>query len=187
MTCYPKGSLDPAPLLGALLYGLCQRKPMHASGRQKWRLVIDYRKLNEKTVDDKYPLPNITDILDKLGRCQYFSTLDLASGFHQIEVHPRDTSKTAFTVEHGLYEFVRMPFGLKNAPATFQRVMDHVLRGLIGTCCLVYMDDIIVFSTSLQEHLENLRKIFSALRKANLKIQGSRFPGVYCHRPRSNA
>lgn len=146
-------------------------KKIDASGKQKWRLVVDYRKLNEKTVDDKYPLPNITDILDKLGRCQYFTTLDLTSGFHQIEVHPKDVPKTAFSVEHGLYEFIRMPFGLKNAPATFQRVMDHVLRNLIGKCCLVYMDDIIIFSTSLQEHVENLKKVFAALRKANLKIQ----------------
>lgn len=146
-------------------------KKADASGRQKWRLVVDYRKLNEKTEGDRYPLPNITEILDKLGRCQYFSTLDLASGFHQIEVHPKDVPKTAFSVEHGLYEYVRMPFGLKNAPATFQRVMDHVLRDLIGVCCLVYMDDIIVFSTSLQEHIEKLRKIFAALEKVNLKIQ----------------
>lgn len=114
--------------------------------------MVDYRKLNEKTVDDRYPMPNITEILDKLGRCQYFTTLDLASGFHQIEVHPKDIEKTAFSVDGGLYEYLRMPFGLKNATATFQRVMDHVLRDLIGKCCLVYMDDIIVFSTSLQEH-----------------------------------
>lgn len=146
-------------------------KKADASGKKKWRLVVDYRKLNAKTIDDKYPLPNITEILDKLGKCQYFSTLDLASGFHQIEVDPKDVPKTAFQVDHGLYEYLRMPFGLKNAPATFQRVMDHVLRGLIGKCCLIYMDDIIVFSTSLQEHLENLEKILKALEKVNLKLQ----------------
>lgn len=123
-------------------------KKLDASGKQKWRLVIDYRKINEKTIDDKYPIPNITDILDKLGKANYFSTLDLASGFHQIEIHPNDIPKTAFTVEHGHYEFVRMPFGLKNAPSTFQRVMDNVLQGLQGKICLVYMDDIIIFSTS---------------------------------------
>lgn len=146
-------------------------KKADASGKTKWRLVIDYRKLNTKTVDDKYPLPNITEILDKLGKCQYFSTLDLASGFHQIEVDPRDVPKTAFQVEHGLYEYLRMPFGLKNAPGTFQRVMDNVLREFVGKCCLIYMDDIIVFSTSLQEHLENLEKILRALEKVNLKLQ----------------
>lgn len=101
----------------------------------------------------------------------YFTTLDLASGFHQIEMSPKDVFKTAFSVEGGHYEFVRMPFGLKNAPSTFQRVMDCVLKDLIGTVCLVYLDDIIVYSTSLQEHAENLKRVFEALREANLKIQ----------------
>lgn len=146
-------------------------KKQDASGRQKWRLVVDYRKLNEKTIDDRYPLPNITEILDKLGKCLYFSTLDLASGFHQIEVRPEDIPKTAFTVEGGHYEYVRMPFGLKNAPSTFQRVMDNVLRDSIGKICMCYMDDIIIFSTSLQEHLENLATVFKKLRQANLKVQ----------------
>lgn len=146
-------------------------KKKDASGKQKWRLVVDYRKLNNKTIDDKYPIPNITEILDKLGRCQYFTTLDLASGFHQIEMDSKDIAKTAFTVENGHYEFVRMPFGLKNAPATFQRVMDNVLRDLSGKICLVYMDDIIVFSTSLQEHICNLKMVFETLQKYNLKIQ----------------
>lgn len=93
-------------------------KKMDQSGRRKWRLVIDYRKLNEKTVNDKYPLPNITEILDKLGKSQYFTTLDLASGYHQIEMDKDDMPKTAFTTENGHYEFKRMPFGLKNAPST---------------------------------------------------------------------
>ena len=146
-------------------------KKMDASGQKKWRIVIDYRKLNDKTIEDKYPIPNINDILDKLGRCTYFSTLDLASGFHQIEVHNDDVSKTAFSVEHGHYEFLRMPFGLRNAPSTFQRVMDNILREHIGKICLVYMDDIIVFSTSLQEHLENLAKIFICLKRFNMKVQ----------------
>lgn len=146
-------------------------KKMDASGKQKWRLVIDYRKLNDKTVDDRYPLPNIVDILDKLGKCQYFSTIDLASGFHQIEIEEGDREKTAFTVESGHYEFCRMPFGLKNAPSTFQRVMDNVLRELLNKVCMVYMDDIIVFSSSLQEHIDNLRLVFSTLEKYNLKMQ----------------
>lgn len=146
-------------------------KKLDASNIKKWRLVVDYRKLNEKTIDDRYPLPNITDILDKLGKCIYFSTLDLASGFHQIEVNPKDIQKTAFTVEQGHYEYVRMPFGLKGAPSTFQRVMDNILRDLIGKICFVYMDDIIIFSTSLQEHLENLERVLNKLNEANFKIQ----------------
>lgn len=146
-------------------------KKMDASGQKKWRLVIDYRKLNDKTISDRYPIPNISDILDKLGRCNYFTTLDLASGFHQIEVEESDIPKTAFNVENGHYEFLRMPFGLKNAPSTFQRVMDNILREHIGIRCFIYMDDIIIFSTSLQEHLDNLKKIFNTLSKYNMKVQ----------------
>lgn len=146
-------------------------KKMDASGRKKWRIVIDYRRLNEVTVDDKYPIPNIDEILEKLGRCQYFTTLDLAKGFHQIEIDGRDTHKTAFSVENGHYEFLRMPFGLKTAPATFQRLMNNVLNEFINKICLVYMDDIIIYSTSLQEHIDSLNKIFKRLSEVNLKIQ----------------
>lgn len=146
-------------------------KKADASGRQKWRLVVDFRKLNEKTIDDKYPIPNISDVLDKLGKCQYFTTLDLASGFYQVEMNPDDVHKTAFNVENGHFEFLRMPMGLKNSPSTFQRVMDNVLRGLQNVICLVYLDDIIVFSTSLQEHMINLEKVFQRLRESNFKIQ----------------
>ncbi|XP_050505429.1 uncharacterized protein LOC126883802 [Diabrotica virgifera virgifera] len=141
------------------------------SGKIKWRIVVDYRKVNEKTIDDRYRIPHISDILDKLGRCQYFTTLDLASGFHQIEMAEEDIPKTAFNVENGHYEYLRMPFGLKNAPSTFQRMMDNVLKGLQGEICLVYMDDVIVYSTSLQEHIVNLTKVFQRLREARLKIQ----------------
>jgi len=146
-------------------------KKLDASGEKKWRLVVDYRRLNAKTIEDRYPIPNIADILDSLGRCVYFSKLDLASGFHQIEIQAEDIPKTAFSVNHGHYEFLRMPFGLRNAPSTFQRVMDNVLQGLQGKICLVYMDDIIVYSASLQEHINNLRIVFRRLREANLKVQ----------------
>lgn len=146
-------------------------KKADASGVKKWRVVCDFRGLNSKTLDDRYPLPNITDLLDKLGKCQYFTTLDLASGFHQIQMHEDDIEKTAFNTENGHYEFLRMPFGLKNAPATFQRVMDNILRGIQNEKCLVYLDDIIVYSTSLQEHLERLRNVFQRLRESNFKIQ----------------
>lgn len=146
-------------------------KKADASGKAKWRLVVDFRKLNEKTYDDKYPIPNINDVLDKLGNCQYFTTLDLASGFYQVETDPIDIPKTAFNVENGHYEFLRMPMGLKNAPSTFQRVMDNVLKDLQNSVCLVYLDDIVVFSTSLQEHIINLEKVFERLRESNFKVQ----------------
>lgn len=144
-------------------------KKADASGKVKWRLVIDYRRLNDRIVEDKYPLPNINDILDKLGRAQYFTTLDLASGYHQVEMHPNDIEKTAFSTERGHYEFLRMPFGLKNAPSTFQRLMDHILRGIENV--FTYLDDVIIISTSLQEHVEKLKEVFDRLKTHNLKIQ----------------
>lgn len=141
------------------------------SGKKKWRIVIDYRKLNEITVDDKFPMPNIEGILDKLGKSQYFTTLDLAKGFHQIKIKKEDRKKTAFSTPLGHYEFVRMPFGLKNAPSTFQRLMNSVLRDLINKICVVYLDDILIFSTSMEEHMTNIQKVFDRLREHNLKIQ----------------
>lgn len=146
-------------------------KKLDASNKQKWRIVVDYRKLNETTIDDRFPIPNITDILDRLGRANYFTTLDLANGFHQIEMSPDSIHKTAFSTETGHYEYLRMPFGLKNAPSTFQRVMNNILKGLINQICLVYMDDIIIFSSSLEEHLKNLKAVFSRIRESNMKIQ----------------
>lgn len=97
------------------------------------------------TVGDAYPLPNITEILDLLGSSKFFSTLDLANGFHQIEVGQLDREKTAFSTPLGHFEYRRMPFGLKGAPATFQRLMNNVLVGLQGSKIFVYMDDIVVF------------------------------------------
>lgn len=111
--------------------------------------VLYARVKSNVTVDDKYLLPNINDLFDMLGKSTYFTTLDLASGYHQIEVREEDRSKTAFSTPFGHYEFNRMPFGLKTAPATFQRAMDNVLRGLQGLHCLVYLDDVIIFSKSL--------------------------------------
>lgn len=146
-------------------------KKMDASGEKKFRLVIDYRKLNEKTISDTYPMPEISNILDQLGGNRYFTTLDLASGFHQIEMDPKDIEKTAFSINYGKYEFTRMSFGLKNAPAIFQRGMDDVLRKHIGKRCYVYMDDVVVFGKTLEEHLENLRIVLETLQQANLKVQ----------------
>ena len=141
------------------------KKP-DADGNKRWRLVIDFRKLNDKTVGDAYPLPNITDILDQLGKARYFSCFDLASGFHQIPMNPRDAIKTAFSTPNGHYEYKKMPFGLKNAPATFQRLMDNVLTGLQGNVCFVYLDDIVIYAQSLEEHKLKLNQLFQHLREA---------------------
>ncbi|KAL6416569.1 hypothetical protein ACFW04_011464 [Cataglyphis niger] len=134
-------------------------------------MVIDYRALNEKTIGDAYPLPNITEILDQLGSAKYFSVFDLASGFHQIPMHESHAGKTAFSTPHGHYEFNRMPFGLKNAPATFQRLMDQVLSGLQGNELFVYLDDIVLYASSLKEHEVKFNKLAERLKKANLKLQ----------------
>jgi len=146
------------------------KKP-DSKGNKRWRLVIDFRALNEKTLGDAYPLPNITDILDQLGSAKYFSVFDLASGFHQIPMHESDAQKTAFSTPFGHYEFKRMPFGLKNAPATFQRLMDRVLSGLQGTTLFVYLDDIVIYARSLQEHERKFNQLAERLRNANLRLQ----------------
>ena len=134
-------------------------KKCDSQGNRRWRMVIDFRGLNDKTVGDAYPLPNITAILDQLGKSKYFSVLDLASGFHQIEVEPADRPKIAFSTSYGHCHFNRMPFGLKNAPATFQRLMNNILSGLQGNELFVYMDDIVIYVNSLVEHEQKLKKL----------------------------
>lgn len=146
-------------------------KKADSKGNKRWRMVIDYRALNEKTIGDAYPLPNITEILDQLGSAKYFSVFDLASGFHQIPMDGKDAPKTAFSTPYGHYEFKRMPFGLRNAPATFQRLMDHVLTGLQGIELFVYLDDIVLYASSLREHEIKFEKLAARLREANLKLQ----------------
>lgn len=146
-------------------------KKEDSHGNKRWRMVIDYRNLNEKTIGDAYPLPQINEILDQLGSAKYFSVFDLASGFHQIRVDPKDKHKTAFSTPFGHYEFNRMPFGLKNAPATFQRLMDRVLVGLQGIELFVYLDDIVIYAKSLSEHKTKFEKLAMRLRNANLHLQ----------------
>jgi hypothetical protein len=136
----------------------------------KFRLCIDYRKLNAVTKPDAYPVPRIADMLDALGHSAFFSTLDLASGFWQVEVAAKDREKTAFTTPFGIYEFLVMPFGLINAPATFQRVMDRVFHEVAWKFVLVYVDDIIIYSKTREEHENHLRVVFTLLRNAGLKI-----------------
>lgn len=146
-------------------------KKSDASGEKKFRMVVDYRKINEKTVADRYPMPEINYVLDQLKGQKFFTTLDLASGFHQIKMKESDVEKTAFSINNGKFEYVRMPFGLKNAPAIFQRAIDDVLRPYIGKICYVYIDDVIVFGETYEVALDNLETILKALNNANLKIQ----------------
>lgn len=146
-------------------------KKADASGKSKLRIVVDFRKLNDLTIGDFFPLPNITDILDQLGNAKYFSTLDLASRYHQIPTHEKDKNKTAFSTPYGHYEFNRMPFGLKNASTTFQRLMNEVLTGIQDLRYLVYLDDIVIYGLSLQEHNKRLIEVLKKLRENNLKLQ----------------
>ncbi|KRX79010.1 Retrovirus-related Pol polyprotein from transposon 17.6 [Trichinella sp. T6] len=120
---------------------------------------------------DAHPLPRIDDTLDALSGAQWFSTLDLASGYWQVEMETRDREKTAFTTPYGLYQFKVMPFGLCNAPATFQRLMETSLRGLVGSKCLVYLDDVIVFGRTAEEHTARLQEVLDRLRKVGLKVK----------------
>ena len=138
------------------------------------RFCIDYRKVNAVTRKDAYPLPRVDDILDTLSSCKWFTTLDLLSGYWQVEVDPNDREKTAFTTYDGLFEFLKMPFGLCNAPATFQRLMDLVLAGLQWSNCLVYLDDVLIIGRTFREHLNNLELVFDRLRKAGLKLKPSK-------------
>lgn len=146
-------------------------KKLDASNEKKMRLVIDYRKLNNITKSDTYPLPLIDEILNQLGKCKYFTLLDLYSGFYQMELEEASQEYTAFTANGRKFQFKKMPMGLKNSPASFQRMMNSALSGLTGVSCLLYLDDIIVFGSTLSEHNENLIKTFNNLRKNDLKLQ----------------
>ena len=138
------------------------------------RFCVDYRKLNSATVKDPYPLPRIDETLDSLGGARYFSTLDLCSGYHQLPMAQSDKEKTAFSTPDGHYQFTVMPFGVCNGPSSFQRLMNIVLRGLIWRTCLVYLDDIIVFSKTFEEHVSRLEEVFKRLEKAGLRLKPSK-------------
>jgi hypothetical protein len=135
------------------------------------RFCIDFRRLNNITKKDAYPLPRIDDTLESLSGAQFFSTLDLASGYWQVEMEEKDKSKTAFVSHMGLFQFKVMPFGLCNAPQTFQRLMEGILAGLNWEECLVYLDDIIIFASTVEEHIKRLELVFQRLEQSGLKIK----------------
>ena len=138
------------------------------------RFCVDYRKLNEVTIRDAYPLPRVDSCLDSLSGAKWFSSLDLNSGFWQIAMADQDKEKTAFSTSQGLYHFTVMPFGLANSPSTFERLMENVLRGLQWETCLIYMDDIIVPGSSFDEEIDRLAVVFTRLQNANLKLKPSK-------------
>lgn len=135
------------------------------------RFCVDYRRLNAVTEKDVYSLPRSDDTLDRIGKACYVTTPDLASGYWQVNVTFKDRSKAAFATREGLFQFIRMPFGLCNAPATFQRMMNSVLHGMIGTCVLVYIDDIIVFSDDFESHIKHVQLVLDRLMEAGLQVK----------------
>lgn len=138
------------------------------------RFCIDYRKLNSVTKIDSYPLPRIADCFDSLSGSKMFSTMDLASGYWQIKVRKEDQPKTAFVTKTGLFQFSVLPFGLVNAPSCFEKCMETILRGLQWQTCLIYLDDIIVFSKTFDVHLKRLSEVLDRIKAAGLKLKPSK-------------
>ena len=136
-----------------------------------YRVVVDFRKLNKATVTDPYPMPSMTDLVNSIGNKRYYTTIDLLQGFLQIPLEEESKPLTAFSAGSGRYQYVRMPFGLKSSPVTFVRMMDIVLEGLLGKGVHCYIDDLIIASDTLEEHLQLLREVLKRLRKANLKLK----------------
>ena len=137
----------------------------------KLRLCVDFRQLNQRTIRDNYAIPRIEEMFEALAGSRYYSILDMKSGYHQVAIDELHKERTAFTVGPlGFYEFNRMPFGLCNSPATYQRLMNECYEGLHLKICLIYLDDIIVYSKTIQEHMERLEQVFQRTREANLKL-----------------
>ena len=139
------------------------------------RFCVDFRKLKRKTIKDAYAIPRVEDTLHLLAGAKYFTKLDLRSGYWQVEIEESDKHKTAFQVGTlGFFEFHRMPFGLCNAPATFRRLMERCMGELNLDQCLIYLDDVIIFSTNFEEHLRRLEAVFTRLQEHNLKLKASK-------------
>eukprot|EP00253_Pinus_taeda_P025207 PITA_25207 len=139
-----------------------------------WRMCIDYRALNKIKIKNRYPLPRIDDLLDQLKEAVYFTKLDFHSGYHQVGVAEQDAWKTAFKTKQGLYEWLVMPFSLTNAPATFMRLMNEVLRAFLDDFVIVYLDDILIFSKMWEEHLKHVKKTLDILKREKLYVKLSK-------------
>ena len=138
------------------------------------RICVDYRKLNEATMLTSYPLPNLTETLDRLAGASYFTLIDMVSGYHQVEVADEDKEKTAFVSPYGLFQYCRMPYGLAGAPATFQSVVEDMVQVLETEDIMAYLDDVICFHATFDKHLEGIQKLLEMVRRAGFKLSGKK-------------
>jgi hypothetical protein len=138
------------------------------------RMCVDYRALNKITVKNRYPLPRVDELFDRLRGARYFSKLDLRSGYHQVRIHPDDVQKTAFRTRYGHFEFLVLPFGLTNAPATFMHLMQSIFRPYLDSFVIVFLDDILIYSKTLEDHREHVRAVLELLRENKLYAKESK-------------
>jgi hypothetical protein len=143
-------------------------------GDNTWRPCVDYKALNSATIKDKFPIPVVEDLINELRDAEFLTKLDLRSGYHQVRMHEADVDKTAFRTHQGLFEFLIIPFGLTNAPATFQALMNNILRPFLRRSMLVFFGNILIYSPSWSEHLHHVNLVFAKLQEHQLAVKKSK-------------